>query len=87
MFFKKKYLILLNLPLNKMVDIRKISAHFYKNRIICLEFIKQHEIIIDYEFKRSPKILKNLIKIRASVEGIELSVDSMAKLIQMRLNY
>lgn len=73
-FTKECYDFINSMP-DKMVDLIAMGHHFYgeERKMIFIENALELEIIIDTEFKKSAS-LRNLIKIRATVEGIELTV-------------
>jgi len=73
---KAFYELIEQLP-DKRVNIHQLSGQFYgeEKQDYIMSFAQKNGITVDPEFRRSSKIWKRLITIKAKVPGIELNVD------------
>ncbi|KZE76706.1 hypothetical protein AV926_14955 [Myroides marinus] len=60
-----------------LINVYDLSSHFYgeENRNFVMDYAREHDLVIDPEFKKQTRIWRKLITVKASIEGVELSVN------------
>lgn len=61
---------------NRLINVYDLSSHLYgvEKRTYIMDFAKEHNIILDPEFKKEASVWRRLITIKAKIDGIELNI-------------